>query len=64
MNIYIFTAMILLSGLVIVFLSKRYYEKDTDRHNSNADSTGGPFIDDDFESSSGSDADGGDGGGG
>ena len=54
MDIYMFTAMIVLFGLTIVFLSKR--DKKKDRHNSNADSTGGSLIDEESSDS-------GDGGG-
>lgn len=62
MNIYIFTAIILIFGLVIVFLSQR--DNKEDKYNSNTDSTGGSLIDEEFsESSTSSDSDAGDTGG-
>lgn len=62
MNIYIFTAIILIFGLVIVFLSQR--DNKEDKYNSNTDSTGGSLIDEEFsESSTASDSDAGDTGG-
>ncbi len=58
MDIYIFTVMIIIFCLVIVFLSKSHKKKD--RNYQNADSTGDSFMYDDFsKSSSSSDAGGG-----
>ncbi|NOR57493.1 MAG: hypothetical protein GQ474_03110 [Sulfurimonas sp.] len=65
MDIYIFTAMIIVFGLLILFLSKSHKRKEKDNYNSYGDSSGSSFMTDDFYgSSSSSDAGGGDGGGG
>lgn len=55
MDIYIFTAMILIVGLVIVYFANRM-NKDESQNQSTTDSTGGAMIND-FDSS---DSDGGD----
>lgn len=49
MDIYIFTAMILIVGIVIIFVANKM-NKDEPQNQSSTDSTGGAMIDD-FDSS-------------
>ncbi|WP_373001033.1 hypothetical protein [Sulfurimonas sp.] len=61
MDIYIFTAMLMVFVLLIFFLSKSHKRKEKNNYNSYGDSSGSSFMTDDFyESSDSLDAGGGD----